>query len=68
MLAEQGARSSGTPWLSSFAPQELIAMARQAAFKTATHVSAAVLNARYFAARTDDLRTSPGEELLLATM
>ena len=68
MLAEQGARSSGTPWLSSFAPQELIAMARQAGFKIATHVSAAMLNARYFAARTDDLRASPGEELLLATM
>ncbi len=68
MLAEQGARSSGTPWLSSFAPQELTAMARHAGFKTATHVSAAMLNDRYFAARTDSLRTSPGEELLVATM
>lgn len=67
-LAEQGARSSGTPWLSSFAPQELLAMARHAGFKTARHVSAAMLNDRYFAARTDDLRTSPAEELLVATI
>ena len=67
MLAEQGARSSGTPWLSSFAPRELLAMARDAGFTTARHVGAAALNDRYFAARTDDLRTSPGEELLVAT-
>jgi len=26
-----------------------------------------MLNERYFAARTDGLRTSPGEELLVAT-
>jgi methyltransferase (TIGR00027 family) len=67
LVAEHGARASGTPWLSSFAPQELLAMARQAGFKHASHVSAAMLNERYFAARPDDLRTSPGEELLLAT-
>jgi methyltransferase (TIGR00027 family) len=67
LVAEQGARASGTPWLSSFARQELLAMARQAGFKHASHVSAAMLNERYFAARPDDLRTSPGEELLLAT-
>ena len=67
LAAEQGARASGTPWLSSFAPQEILAMARHAGFKDASHVSAAMLNERYFAARTDDLRTSPGEELLVAT-
>ena len=67
LAAEQGARASGTPWLSSFAPQEILAMARHAGFKDASHVSAAMLNERYFAARTDDLRTSAGEELLVAT-
>jgi methyltransferase (TIGR00027 family) len=66
-LAEQGARASGTPWLSSFAPQELLALARHAGFDHARHVTAAMLNDRYFAARPDDLRTSPGEELLVAT-
>ncbi len=68
MLAEQGARSSGTPWLSSFAPQELLAMARRAGFTTARHVRAATLNDRYFAARADGLRTSAGEELLVAAV
>jgi methyltransferase (TIGR00027 family) len=67
LAAEQGARTSGTPWLSSFAPQEILALARHAGFKDASHVSAAILNERYFAARTDHLRTSPGEELLVAT-
>jgi methyltransferase (TIGR00027 family) len=67
LTAENGARASGTPWLSSFAPQEILALARQAGFKDARHVSAAMLNERYFAARTDDLRTAPGEELLVAT-
>jgi methyltransferase (TIGR00027 family) len=67
LTAEQGARASGTPWLSFFAPQDILAMARHAGFKDARHVSAAMLNERYFAARTDDLRTSPGEELLVAT-
>jgi methyltransferase (TIGR00027 family) len=67
LTAENGARASGTPWLSSFAPQEILALARQAGFKDASYVSAAMLNDRYFAARTDDLRTAPGEELLVAT-
>ena len=66
-LAEQGARASGTPWLSSFAPQEILALAGHAGFDHARHVTAAMLNDRYFAARPDDLRTSPGEELLVAT-
>jgi methyltransferase (TIGR00027 family) len=65
-VAEQGARSSGTPWLSFFAPQDILAMARRAGFKDAEHVSAALLNQRYFAGRTDGLRTSSGEELLVA--
>jgi methyltransferase (TIGR00027 family) len=67
LTAEHGARASGTPWLSSFAPQEILALARHSGFKDASHVTAAMLNERYFAARTDDLHTSPGEELLVAT-
>jgi methyltransferase (TIGR00027 family) len=67
LAAEQGARASGTPWLSTFAPRDILAMACHAGFKEASHVSAAMLNDRYFAARTDDLRTAPGEELLVAT-
>src|SRR5580658_5569555 len=51
--------ASGTPWLSSFAPQDILAMARHPGIMDASHVSAAMLNERYFAIRTDDLRTSP---------
>jgi len=67
LTAENGARASGTPWLSSFAPEEILAMARQAGFTAARHVSAAALNERYFAGRADGLRTSRGEALLVAT-
>ncbi|MEU9016850.1 class I SAM-dependent methyltransferase [Actinomadura sp. NPDC048394] len=64
--AEDGARSSGTPFISFFAPREITAMALEAGFERARHVSAAMLNERYFAGRTDGLRTSSGEELLVA--
>jgi methyltransferase (TIGR00027 family) len=67
LAAEEGARSSGTPWLSFFAPHEILAMARRAGFRGADYVSAAVLNQRYFADRADGLQTSGGEELLVAT-
>jgi methyltransferase (TIGR00027 family) len=66
LAAENGARSSGTPFISFFAPEEITAMARDAGFARARHVSAAMLNERYFAGRTDGLRTSSGEELLVA--
>jgi methyltransferase (TIGR00027 family) len=66
--AENGARTSGTPFISFFTPQEILAMARDAGFTQARHVSAAMLNQRYFAGRTDGLRTSSGEELLVATV
>jgi O-methyltransferase involved in polyketide biosynthesis len=64
---EKGARAAGTPFLSFFTPPEILALARDAGFKDAQHVSAAMLNQRYFAGRMDGLRTSNGEELLLAT-
>ncbi|MBB5469717.1 methyltransferase (TIGR00027 family) [Paraburkholderia sp. CI2] len=66
-MAEKGARASGTPFVSFFMPQQMIAMAHEAGFDDARHVSAADLTQRYFAARTDGLRP-PGnaEELLVA--
>src|SRR5437763_878337 len=66
-LAEEGARASGTPFISFFAPSEILALARDAGFRDAQHVSAITLNQRYFAGRTDGRRTSSGEELLVAT-
>jgi methyltransferase (TIGR00027 family) len=65
--AARGAKASGTPFVSFFAPEEMLAMAREAGFRDARHVSAAELNERYFDGRSDGLRTSRGEELLVAT-
>ncbi|MFB8131397.1 class I SAM-dependent methyltransferase [Streptomyces mirabilis] len=64
---EPQARAAGTPFISFYAPQEMLALARDAGFKDVHHVSGTVLAARYFADRTDGLRPSTGEDLLLAT-
>ncbi|WP_227985368.1 class I SAM-dependent methyltransferase [Nocardia spumae] len=66
-FAVRGAAGSGTPFLSFYTPAQLVDMARAAGFVAARHVSAADLNTRYFSGRTDGLRTSNGEELLVAT-
>jgi methyltransferase (TIGR00027 family) len=65
--AERGARAAGTPFISFYTPDEMLALARRAGFREARHVNAAALNALYFAERTDGLRTARGEELLVAT-
>ena len=65
--AERGARAAGTPFISFYTPDEMKGLALQAGFQAARHVSAADLNERYFAGRTDGLRTARGEELLAAT-
>jgi O-methyltransferase involved in polyketide biosynthesis len=51
--AARGARGAGTPFISSFSPPEILALAREAGFKDVKHVSAA--------------QPSSGEELLVAT-
>jgi len=66
--AAEGARASGTPFISFFTPPEILALALDAGFKEVQHVSAAVLAQRYFAGRTDGLRPpNNSEELLVAT-
>jgi methyltransferase (TIGR00027 family) len=65
--AEKGARAAGTPFISFYTPEEMLALALDAGFRDAQHVSAAILNARYFAGRSDGLQMSKGEELLVAT-
>ena len=65
--ADQGARASGTPFVSFYAPQEMLAMAREAGFAGGRHVSGASLGERYFAGRSDGLRPSSGEDFLVAT-
>jgi methyltransferase (TIGR00027 family) len=67
LRAEKGARERGTPFLSFFAPAEILTLARDAGFKEVQHVSAAMLTQRYFAKRTDGLRPpNNAEELLVA--
>ncbi len=65
--AMKGAAAAGTPFLSFFAPDDILALAREAGFKQARHVSAADYTRTYFAGRTDGLRPSNGEEMLVAT-
>jgi O-methyltransferase involved in polyketide biosynthesis len=67
-MADKGARASGTPFLSFFAPAEMTALAREAGFRQVQHVPAAALAERYFAGRTDGLRPpNNAEELLVAS-
>ena len=66
-MAAKGAKASGTPFISFFAPEEMLALAREAGFKQVRHVPAAALAAHYFADRTDGLRPPSGaEEILVA--
>ena len=65
--AAAGAKAAGTPFLSFFTPARLLALARDAGFSSAEHVSADELARRYFAGRTDGLRPPKNsEEILLA--
>lgn len=67
-MAEKGARASGTPFISFYKPDEIVALARASGFTGARHVSADDLTRRYFAARTDGLRPPRNaEELLIAS-
>ncbi len=67
-MAEKGARASGTPFISFFQPEEMLALAREAGFPEARHVPASALAERYFAGRSDGLRPpNNAEELLVAT-
>jgi len=61
------AQAAGTPFVSFYAPQEMLALARDAGFKDVRHVSGTVLAERYFADRTDGLRPSSGEDFLVAS-
>ncbi|MBL0314123.1 MAG: class I SAM-dependent methyltransferase [Holophagaceae bacterium] len=64
---EKFAGMAGTPFLSFFTPPEMMALASEAGFREAQHVSATGLAERYFAGRADGLRPSSSEELLVAT-
>lgn len=66
--AARGARANGTPWVSFFRPEEMLALAHAAGFRVVQHVSADALTERYFSGRADGMRPpSNSEELLVAT-
>jgi methyltransferase (TIGR00027 family) len=66
-MSMKGAAAAGTPFKSFFAPDDMLAFAKAAGFKTARYVSGDDHNRAYFAGRTDGLRTSNGEGLLVAS-
>jgi O-methyltransferase involved in polyketide biosynthesis len=66
-IAEDGARRSSTPFISFYTPDEMLALASDAGFAHVEHVSGTELSHRYFAGRPDGLRSSSGEDFLVAT-
>lgn len=66
-MVYERARAAGTPFVSFFGPDEMIALARGAGFRDARCVSTEDLTQRYFDKRSDGLRPSSGETFLVAT-
>jgi methyltransferase (TIGR00027 family) len=67
-MAQRGAQASGTPFLSFFAPAEILELAHEAGFRQARHVPLPELAERYFSGRSDGFAPSTGEDLLVATV
>ncbi|ONB81105.1 methyltransferase [Burkholderia pseudomallei] len=61
------ARAAGTPFVSFFSPSDMLALAREAGFREARHVSTDDLVRRYFESRPDGLRPASGEAFLVAS-
>ncbi|MBY8863242.1 class I SAM-dependent methyltransferase [Nocardia sp. CA2R105] len=66
-FAERGARSSGTPFISFYDPEQIRALALESGFRDARTVSGDDLTDRYFRGRPDGLRPAASEELLVAS-
>ena len=66
-IAEKGARAAGTPFISFFTPNEILAMADNAGFKEAKTISTKDMEQYYFTNRADNLLPASGEVFLLAT-
>ncbi|HVA09540.1 MAG TPA: class I SAM-dependent methyltransferase [Acidimicrobiales bacterium] len=66
--SKKGARASGTPFVSFYPPEEMVAMAREAGFTEVRHIAGSELGDRYFGDRTDGLRPSTGEDFVVAAI
>jgi methyltransferase (TIGR00027 family) len=64
--AARGAEASGTPWISFYRPDEIVAVAEDAGFADARYVPTNELADRYLAGRDDGLQAASGEGILLA--
>ena len=64
---DAAARASGTPFISYYTPEQIVALARDAGLSTVQTVTADDYTQRYFADRADGLRPFTTEELLVAT-
>jgi methyltransferase (TIGR00027 family) len=64
--AARGAQAAGTPWLSFFESDEIVALARDAGFTDVRYVPTSELAERYLTGRSDGLRAAGGEGILLA--
>lgn len=64
--AARGAQASGTPWISFYRPDEIVAVADDAGFADARYVPTNELADRYLADRDDGLQAAGGEGILLA--
>jgi methyltransferase (TIGR00027 family) len=65
---EAAAAGSGAPFISHYAPGEMVEMCYAAGFSAVQHVSPDDLTRRYFAGRTDGLRPPSAEQLIVATV
>ncbi|SDD69223.1 class I SAM-dependent methyltransferase [Niabella drilacis] len=65
-IATKGAREAGTPFVSFFAPADVLQLAEDAGFKNSKIITTKELELLYFANRTDGLLPASGEIFLLA--
>lgn len=65
-MSLKGAARSGTPFISFFTPDEMISLAKPFGFKKIKTIATSDMFPDYFLSRTDGLRPSTGEILLIA--
>lgn len=65
-MAIKGAAASGTPFVSFFSEEEIVALAKEVGLKDIQTISTKDMTDRYFSGRTDDLLPASGEIFLVA--
>lgn len=60
------AKQSGTPFVSLFSPEEILALAKESGFQDSKYVSAKEIFNRYFTDRSDGLNAGDAEAFLVA--